>query len=131
MRVTMLVRCLAMMRGGGETRHLAWARELTALGVDVEIITGVPLVLGAARYPVDGVAGRRVLRSPYVRDFVYRLQNRRGFGRLTMTALHARRGMVLPRGVAAHRAPARSRPTSSTRTRCIRRRGCASATSRS
>ena len=29
MRVTMLVRCLAMMRGGGETRHLAWARELT------------------------------------------------------------------------------------------------------
>ena len=34
MRVTMLVRCLAMMRGGGETRHLSWARELTALGVD-------------------------------------------------------------------------------------------------
>ena len=27
MRVTMLVRCLAMMRGGGETRYLAWARE--------------------------------------------------------------------------------------------------------
>ena len=46
MRVTMLVRCLAMMRGGGETRHLAWARELTALGVDVEIITGVPLLPG-------------------------------------------------------------------------------------
>src|SRR5216684_8701304 len=37
MRVAMLVRCLAMMRGGGETRHLAWVRELTALGVDVHV----------------------------------------------------------------------------------------------
>jgi glycosyltransferase involved in cell wall biosynthesis len=83
----MLVRCLAMMRGGGETRHLAWARELTALGVDVEIIAGVPLLTGRARYPIDGVAVRMV-RSPYARDFVYRWQNRRGFGRLTMTALH-------------------------------------------
>jgi D-inositol-3-phosphate glycosyltransferase len=86
MRVTMLVRCLAMMRGGGETRHLAWARELAALGVEVDIITGTPL-LGGARYPVEGIPAT-VLRSPYARDFVYRFQNRRGFGRLTMTALH-------------------------------------------
>src|SRR5262249_190771 len=86
MRVTMLVRCLAMMRGGGETRHLAWARELSALGVDVEVITGVPLP-GAARYGVEEVRATLV-RSPYTRDFVYRFQNRRGFGRLTMTALH-------------------------------------------
>src|SRR3954452_25052972 len=43
MRVAMLVRCLAMMRGGGETRHLAWARELSALSIDVQIITGAPL----------------------------------------------------------------------------------------
>lgn len=88
MRVTMLVRCLAMMRGGGETRHLAWARELTALGVDVRIITGVPFVSGEARYPVEGVDAE-LLRSPYAREFVYRFQNRRGFGRLTMAALHA------------------------------------------
>ena len=88
MRVTMLVRCLAMMRGGGETRHLAWARELTALGVDVRVISGVPLVSGEARYPVEGVA-TDLLRSPYAREFVYRFQNRRGFGRLTMAALHA------------------------------------------
>jgi glycosyltransferase involved in cell wall biosynthesis len=86
MRVTMLVRCLAMMRGGGETRHLAWARELGALGTDVDIITGAPL-LGQPRYPLDGV-NATVLRSPYARDFVYRFQKRRGFGRLTMTALH-------------------------------------------
>jgi glycosyltransferase involved in cell wall biosynthesis len=86
MRVTMLVRCLAMMRGGGETRHLAWARELTALGVHVDLITGTPL-LGGARYPVAGLPAV-ALRSPYARDFVYRFQNRRGFGRLTMTALH-------------------------------------------
>ena len=88
MRVTMLVRCLAMMRGGGETRHLAWAHELTALGVDVRIISGVPFVSGEARYPVEGVA-TELLRSPYAREFVYRFQNRRGFGRLTMAALHA------------------------------------------
>lgn len=83
----MLVRCLAMMRGGGETRHLAWARELGALGVEVEIVTGVPLT-GEPRYPLEGV-NATVLRSPYARDFVYRFQHRRGFGRLTMAALHA------------------------------------------
>jgi glycosyltransferase involved in cell wall biosynthesis len=82
----MLVRCLAMMRGGGETRHLAWAHELTALGVEVDIITGAPL-FGEPRYPIEGTAAV-VVRSPYARDFVYRFQNRRGFGRLTMTALH-------------------------------------------
>jgi glycosyltransferase involved in cell wall biosynthesis len=86
MRVTMLVRCLAMMRGGGETRHLAWARELASMGVAVELITGRPL-LGRPRY-VTKEANVKVLRSPYTRDFVYRFQNRRGFGRLTMTALH-------------------------------------------
>ena len=87
MRVTMLVRCLAMMRGGGETRHLAWARELTALGVEVDIITGQPLLFGKARYTTEGFP-IALLRSPYARDFVYRFQHRRGFGRLTMHALH-------------------------------------------
>lgn len=85
MRVTMLVRCLAMMRGGGETRHLAWARELEQLGVEVEIVTGRPL-LARPRYP--GGDAVTVLRSPYLRDFVYRRQRRRGFGRLTSMALH-------------------------------------------
>ncbi len=91
MRVTMLVRCLAMMRGGGETRHLAWARELAAVGVDVDIIAGRPLAFGGPRYPIDDVPAARVtlLRSPYMRDFVYRRQRQRGFGRLTMLALHA------------------------------------------
>jgi glycosyltransferase involved in cell wall biosynthesis len=86
----MLVRCLAMMRGGGETRHLAWAQELSAMGVEVEIITGGPLLLGAPRHDVTTQSGIDVtmLRSPYARDFVYRFQHQRGFGRLTMTALH-------------------------------------------
>ena len=87
MRVTMMVRCLAMMRGGGETRHLAWMRELKALGVDVDVITGGPLVFGRPRHPVNDVPAT-ILRSPYTRDAVYRWQNRRGFGRITMTALH-------------------------------------------
>ena len=84
----MLVRCLAMMRGGGETRHLAWARELRDLGVEVEIIAGRPLLFGGPRYGVDDI-DVTLLRSPYARDFVYRNQHRRGFGRLTMGALHA------------------------------------------
>jgi len=87
MRVTMLVRCLAMMRGGGETRHLAWMRELAALGVDVDVITGQPLALGGARFPIDG-PNATTIRSPYLRDWVYRFQRTRGFGRLTMNALH-------------------------------------------
>ena len=83
----MLVRCLAMMRGGGETRHLAWLRELEALGVEVDVIAGQPLLLGAVRHPVEGVTST-VIRSPYLRDAVYRWQHTRGFGRLTMNALH-------------------------------------------
>lgn len=66
MRVTMLVRCLAMMRGGGETRHLAWMRELQALGVEVDVITGQPLLFGGARHPIAG-DNVTVLRSPYAR----------------------------------------------------------------
>jgi glycosyltransferase involved in cell wall biosynthesis len=87
MRVTMLVRCLAMMRGGGETRHLAWMRELAALGVNVDVITGEPLLLGHAKHPVDEFRAT-VLRTPYLRDAVYRWQHTRGFGRATTTALH-------------------------------------------
>lgn len=83
----MLLRCLAMMRGGGETRHLAWIRELAALGVEVDVITGQPLLLGGARFPVEGVK-TTVMRSPYLRDWVYAFQQQRGFGRLTMNALH-------------------------------------------
>src|SRR5262249_23475105 len=87
MRVTMMVRCLAMMRGGGETRHLAWMRELAAMGVDVDVIAGEPLLLGTARHPVTDVPAT-VLRTPYLRDAVYRWQNTRGFGRATTAALH-------------------------------------------
>lgn len=87
MRVTMLVRCLAMMRGGGETRHLNWMRELQALGVEVDVITGQPLMFGGPRHPIAG-DHVTVLRSPYLRDAVYRWQHTRGFGRLTMNALH-------------------------------------------
>src|SRR5262249_3657525 len=60
--------------------------ELTALGVDVHVVTGRPL-FAAPRHAVEPPAAT-VIRSPYARDFVYRFQQRRGFGRLTMTALH-------------------------------------------
>ena len=87
MRVTYLMRCLAMMRGGGETQHLAWMRALRRLGVDIDIITGQPL-LGTPVYSPEPDLPTTTLRSPYMRDVVYSLQSRRGFGRLTMWALH-------------------------------------------
>jgi glycosyltransferase involved in cell wall biosynthesis len=82
----MLVRCLGMMHGGGETRHLAWARALRAAGDEVTIITGRPL-FAPARYQTGDSA--IVLRSPYLRELVYRYQKTRGFGRLLSQALHA------------------------------------------
>ena len=88
MRVTYLMRCLAMMRGGGETQHLAWMRALARLGVEIDIITGGPL-LGSTLYPPEPDIETVTLRSPYMRDFVYRTQNWRGFGRLSMWSLHA------------------------------------------
>jgi glycosyltransferase involved in cell wall biosynthesis len=86
----MLLRCLGMMRGGGETRHMAWMRELTAMGVEVEVITGGPL-FGEMRYPVSDLVCRdtTVIKSPYMRDLVYKTQGRRGLGRIGVAMLHA------------------------------------------
>lgn len=71
MRVALANYTLSMMRGGGETRDLSLARELTRLGVEVEMLTIKPLV-GSIRYPVEEVACR-YLSAPYFRDLVYRL----------------------------------------------------------
>ena len=51
MRVNLANYTLSMMRGGGETRDLALARELGELGVEVELLTVKPLV-GRVRHPV-------------------------------------------------------------------------------
>ncbi len=85
-----MLRCLGMMRGGGETRHMAWMRELTEMGVDVEVITGGPL-FGAMRFPVGDLPCRdtTVIKSPYFRDLVYKTQGRRGLGRIGVAMLHA------------------------------------------
>jgi glycosyltransferase involved in cell wall biosynthesis len=82
----MVLRCLTMMHGGGETRHLAWARELRAAGDEVTLITGRPL-MARPKHEVD--PSTIVVSSPYTRDLVYRLQGRRGFGRLGSSLLHA------------------------------------------
>jgi glycosyltransferase involved in cell wall biosynthesis len=80
MRVTLANYTLSMMRGGGETRDLALARELERLGVTVEMLTVEPL-LARIRYPVEGIACR-YLRAPYFRDIVYRLMLLPKCGRL-------------------------------------------------
>jgi glycosyltransferase involved in cell wall biosynthesis len=75
-----------MMRGGGETQHLAWIRTLAKMGVDIDIITGRPLVQPPL-YAVDDIP-TTVLRSPYMRDLVYKVQGKRIVGRLGSIALH-------------------------------------------
>jgi glycosyltransferase involved in cell wall biosynthesis len=76
-----------MMRGGGETQHLAWIRALIKMGVDIDIITGRPL-LQQPLYTVDDIPNT-VLRSPYMRDLVYKVQGKRIVGRAGAWALHA------------------------------------------
>jgi len=76
-----------MMRGGGETQHLAWIRALVGMGVEIDIITGRPL-LQRALYTVDDIP-TTVLRSPYMRDLVYKVQGKRIVGRAGAWALHA------------------------------------------
>lgn len=80
MHVTIANYTLSMMRGGGETRDLALARELAKLGVSVELLTIQPL-FGPVRHPVEE-APCRYLRSPYFRDLVYRLMLLPKSGRL-------------------------------------------------
>ena len=55
MRVTIVNYVITVMRGGGETRDLAWARELSALGADVSFLSIRPLD-GRLRHPLNGRA---------------------------------------------------------------------------
>ncbi len=106
MRVTMLLRCLGMMHGGGETRHLAWARELQRAGDRVTVVTGRPL-FGATKFPLDPSVV--VLRSPYVRDLVYQFQRTRGLGRVLARMLRTDEEWFC-RAAWAHIARASDRP---------------------
>jgi glycosyltransferase involved in cell wall biosynthesis len=63
-------------------------RALRALGVEIDVITGRPLI-GRPVYPPEPDLDTVSLRSPYMRGFVYRVQSWRGFGRLSMWSLHA------------------------------------------
>jgi glycosyltransferase involved in cell wall biosynthesis len=85
MRVVLANYTLSMMRGGGETRDLALARELTRLGVSVEMLTIRPQ-LGRPRYLIQEVPCR-YLPAPYFRDLVYRLMEVPKAGRLASLLL--------------------------------------------
>ena len=102
-RVTMLVRCLAMMRGGGETRHLAWARELDALGVErrdhrrASAAVRRPRAIRSTTCPVDAAALALCARLRLPPSAPARVRPPDDDGAA------CRRRMVLPGGVAAHR----------------------------
>jgi glycosyltransferase involved in cell wall biosynthesis len=85
MHVTLANYTLTMMRGGGETRDLNLARELRALGVNVTLVSIDPLV-GAVRFPIEE-GPFRLVRSPYLRDWVYRFMEIPKAGRLASLLL--------------------------------------------
>ncbi|MGE3272006.1 MAG: glycosyltransferase family 4 protein [Chloroflexota bacterium] len=85
-RVSIVNYTLSMMRGGGETRDLAFATHLRDLGCDVTLISVDPL-LGRVRHPITGVPSR-LLRAPYFRDLVYRLMVLPKTGRLATFLLN-------------------------------------------
>ena len=86
LRVTLVNYTLSMMRGGGETRDLAFARHLSDLGCDVTLVSVDP-ILGRVRHPIEGFQSR-LLRSPYFRDLVYRLMVLPKTGRLATFLLN-------------------------------------------
>jgi glycosyltransferase involved in cell wall biosynthesis len=85
-RVSIVNYTLSMMRGGGETRDLAFATHLRELGCDVTLISVDPL-LGRVRHPIDGVPSH-LLKAPYFRDLVYRLMVLPKTGRLATFLLN-------------------------------------------
>jgi glycosyltransferase involved in cell wall biosynthesis len=85
-RVSIVNYTLSMMRGGGETRDLAFASHLRDLGCEVTLISVDPL-LGRVRHPIQGVPSR-LLRAPYFRDLVYRLMVLPKTGRLATFLLN-------------------------------------------
>ena len=86
LRVTLVNYTLSMMRGGGETRDLAFARHLGDLGCDVTLVSVKPL-LGRIRHPIDGVPSR-LLSAPYFRDLVYQFMVLPKTGRLASFLLN-------------------------------------------
>ena len=85
-RVSIVNYTLSMMRGGGETRDLAFATHLRDLGCDVTLISVDPL-FGRVRHPIEGVPSR-LLKAPYFRDLVYRLMVLPKTGRLATFLLN-------------------------------------------
>jgi glycosyltransferase involved in cell wall biosynthesis len=85
-RVSIANYTLSMMRGGGETRDLAFATHLRDLGCDVTLVSVDPL-FGRVRHPLDG-SPSRLLKAPYFRDLVYRLMVLPKTGRLATFLLN-------------------------------------------
>jgi glycosyltransferase involved in cell wall biosynthesis len=86
LRVSIVNYTLSMMRGGGETRDVAFATHLRDLGCEVTLVSVDPLI-GSVRHPIEGVPAR-LLKSPYFRDMVYRLMVLPKTGRLATFLLN-------------------------------------------
>ena len=86
LRVTLVNYTLSMMRGGGETRDLAFAAHLRDLGCEVTLVSVDPL-FGRVRHPIVGIPAR-LLPAPYFRDLVYHFMVLPKTGRLATFLLN-------------------------------------------
>ena len=84
MRIIFINRFIGMFRGGGERFDLEIARTLRSNGVEVTFLTGRPL-FSALRHPLDSFP-TLYCRSPYLRDWTYRLN--RGSARIAQLDLY-------------------------------------------
>ncbi len=99
MRVTIVNYVMTVMRGGGETRDLAWARGLRKRGVDARFLSILPLN-GRVRYPVADVPLQTV-RAPYLRERVYAMQGLPKTGRLSSLLLDIETRVFCSRAIRA------------------------------
>ncbi len=97
MHVTIVNYVLTVMRGGGETRDLAWARELRRAGVEVRFLSIQPL-LGRVRYPLDELP-LDLVRAPYLREAVYTLMGVPKAGRLASLLLELESRLFCARAI--------------------------------
>ena len=86
LRVTLVNYTLSMMRGGGETRDLAFAEHLRDLGCEVTLVSVDPL-FGHVRHRIVGIPSR-LLPAPYLRDLVYHFMVLPKSGRLATFLLN-------------------------------------------
>ncbi|HMP74736.1 MAG TPA: glycosyltransferase family 4 protein [Kiritimatiellia bacterium] len=75
LRILFINRMAAMVRGGGETFDLEMARHLAALGCEVTLLTGIPLMGRARLGPADWWPGCGIASSHEIENWPLKIGN--------------------------------------------------------